>query len=112
MPCTLMAMIEESSIADIKVAHEFAKVPQGSLHQKMEMIGHENIAVDFYRIDIQRMSQFLKELSPVAIVPKYCLLFIAPAGHMVYGIWILHPKRSHHTTPYSSFLPILSTMKN
>ena len=107
-----MAMIEVSRIADIKVTHEFAKVPQGSLHQKMEMIGHENIAVEFYRIDIQRMGQFLKELPPVAIVPKYCLLFIAPTGYMVHGIWILHPKRSRHTRLYSTFLSILSIMKN
>jgi hypothetical protein len=111
MSCTLMAMIEVSRIADIKVTHEFAKVSQGSLHQKMEMIGHENIAVEFYRIDIQRMGQFLKELSSVTIVPKYCLLFIAPAGHMIHGIRILHPKRSRHTKPYSSFLALLSTMK-
>jgi hypothetical protein len=106
MPRTLMAMIEVSRIADIKVTHEFPKVRQGSLHQKMEMIGHENIAVEFYRIDIQRMGQFLKEFYSVAIVSKYCLLFIAPAGHMVQGIRILHPKRSRHTTPYSSFLAI------
>jgi hypothetical protein len=111
MPCTLMPMIEVSRVANIKVTHEFAKVPQGSLHQKMEMIAHQNIAVEFYSIDIQRMGQFLKKLSPVAIVPKYCLLFVAPAGHMVHGIWILHPKRSRHTKPYSSFLPILSIMK-
>jgi len=52
MAHTPMAPVKIPRIADIKVSHEFAQVPQGSCEQKMEMIPHEDIAVELYSIYI------------------------------------------------------------
>jgi hypothetical protein len=51
MAYTSMAPVEVARIADIKVAHEFTEVSQGSFEQKMEMVAHEDITGKLNGID-------------------------------------------------------------
>jgi len=55
----------------------------------MEMIAHEDIAVELYRVYTQGLGKVLEEAFPVGIVPEDVFLFVAPAGHVIDGIWIL-----------------------
>jgi hypothetical protein len=89
MAHTPVAPVEVPRIADIKVSHEFTEVPQGSFEQKMEMIAHEDIAVELYSVYTQGLGKVLKEAFPVPIVPEDVFLFVSPTGHVIDGAWIL-----------------------
>jgi len=55
----------------------------------MEMIAHEDIAVELYRVGTQGLDKVLEEAFPVAIVPEDLFLFVAAAGDVIDGISIL-----------------------
>jgi hypothetical protein len=98
MPRTLVAVIEVSRIADVETPHEFTEVSKGSFNQKMKMVVHQDIAVEFYGINIHGLDKSLQKGFSIDVVPEDGLLFIATAGDVIYGIRILHPKRSCHNT--------------
>ncbi len=104
MPRTLVAVIEVSRITDVETAHEFTEVSKGSFKQKMKMVVHQDIAVEFYGIDVHGLDEFLKKGFSIDVVPKDGFLFIATAGDVIYGIEILHPKRSCHNRAISILL--------
>jgi hypothetical protein len=82
--------IEITGVSYVEVAHEFGKIGQLSFHQQMEMVGHEDIGVEFNRIDMQRLGEEAMECFPVFIVSENVPSFISSASYMIHRTRILN----------------------
>jgi hypothetical protein len=87
---SFVAAVEESGVGYVEVAHEFAKITEWSFHQKVKVVVHENIGVEFDGIDIQRPGQETEKGSPVFIVTEDVPAFVSTAGDMVHRSGILY----------------------
>ncbi len=78
------------------MSHEFSKIPHRSLNKQMKMIFHENIAVEFYLINMKRCGKQAKELLLVFFGSEYLFALVPPARDMVCRAGILNSQRSCH----------------
>jgi len=49
--------VEVTGVGNIEVTHEFAEVAERSLHQKVEMVVHEDIGMQFDGIYVQGLEE-------------------------------------------------------
>ena len=64
------------------------------------MVIHQNITVEFDGIDINGLVEESQKTITICIVPKYVLLFVAAAGHVVNSVRVLYAKGSRHAEEY------------
>jgi hypothetical protein len=83
-----------AGIGNIEFAHEFGKIGKGCFYQKMKVIVHKDITMEFYSVNIERLDEKLEELSPICIVLEDVLPFVSTAGDMVNSIGVLDSKWS------------------
>jgi hypothetical protein len=83
-----------AGIGNIEFAHEFGKVGKGCFYQKMKVIVHKDITIEFYSVNIERLDEKLEELPPVCIVLEDILPFVSATGDVVDSIWVLDSKGS------------------
>ena len=81
MPYPLVLPIEKSGIRDIEVAHEFGKIAEGGFHEQMEMVRHQDIGMEFDRIDFQRMVEKPQKRPAIIIAPENLPSLIPEAHH-------------------------------
>jgi len=105
-----MPAVEKSGIGDVEVAHEFAEVAERGLHQKMEMVVHENIGVEFYGIDVQGLEEDAEKRFPVFFTLKDVFSFISPARYVVHRARILDTQWPGHSSFYNKS-SVVSTIK-
>ena len=55
----------------------------------MEMVGHQNVAVEFDGIDVDRLIEQLQEAASIRVIPINVLFFIAAAGDVIYSVGVL-----------------------
>lgn len=103
--------IKEGCVGYIKVAHKFAEVADGGFHKQVKVVGHEDIAVELYCVDVERLIEYLEKLLSVGILPEDVILFISTAGDMIKCAWILNAKRTRHGRDYRTRDNCLSTVK-
>ena len=94
MAYAVVLSIVIACIGNIEFAHEFRKVGKGCFNKKMKVIIHKDITMEFYSVNIKRLNKVLEELPPICIVLEDVLPFIATAGDVVDGIWILDSEGS------------------
>ena len=51
MATSIVATVVIAGVGDIEVTHKLGEVPQGCFHQEMEVVGHEDVAVQLNGID-------------------------------------------------------------
>jgi hypothetical protein len=110
MPDTVMTSVEVAGIGDIEVTHECSEVALGCLKKEMKVVGHEDVAVKLYGIDIERLEEYLLKSFPVCIVTKDCLFVVAPASDMVHRAGVFDSEWSGHDRLYQK-RATLSIMK-
>ena len=91
-----MSTVEISYVGDIEMAHEFGQVPERGLDQKMEMVGHQNVAVEFDGIEVDGLIELLQETAAIRVIAVNILFFIAATGDVIYSVGVLDAKRSGH----------------
>ena len=101
-PDTIMSSVEVASVNDVEVAHECGEVALGCLEKEMKVIGHEDVAVKFDGMDIERLEEHLLKSFSVRIVPKDCLFVVAPAGDTVHRAGVFDTEGSGHEQPYQN----------
>ena len=52
MPYSSVPAIEDAGVSDVKMAHEFGKIAEGSFNKQMKVVIHENVGVKLNGIDI------------------------------------------------------------
>jgi hypothetical protein len=82
------------------MAHELAQVAQRGFQEKMEVVGHEDVARKLDGVNMEGLAQDLKEALAVGVVLVDLFLFIAPAADVVDGTGILDAQRSSHVGLY------------
>jgi len=97
-----------TGVSDIEVTHEFAYVAQRRFEEQMEVVGHEDVAVELNSIDIQCLIKGLKEPFAVGVILEYLPPFISTAGDMVHGTWILYAEGSGHGVRMPSQSPFVN----
>ena len=75
------------------------------------MVVHQNVAMEFDGIDVDRLIEQLQNAAPVSVIPEYILLFIASARDVVNGVWVLYAERSCHDGEYGLSRRIMSRSK-
>jgi hypothetical protein len=80
----------------VEMPHELLEIPQGRLHQEMEVIAHLDVGEDIGPIDFGRAAQEIEEGRAVGIRGKDCLTGIASTGHVIVRILELDPKGPGH----------------
>ncbi len=78
-----VSAIKEGCVGDIEVAHKFAEVADGSFHKQVKVVGHEDIAVELYCVDVERLTEYLEKSLSVGILPEDVILFISTAGDII-----------------------------
>jgi hypothetical protein len=102
--------VEVPGVTDIEMAHEFGKIPQWRFHQQMEMVVHEDIGVEYDRVDVQGLGENTQKCFAVVIIPEDVSSLISAARDMVHSAWILDAQLSGHIFFYRELL-VLSTIK-
>lgn len=100
MAGSFMAAVEISDIGDVEVAHEFGQVPERGLDQQVKMVGHQDVAVELDRIDVDGLIEKLQKAAAIRVIPKNILFFVAAAGDVVNSVRVLDAKRSGHAEEY------------
>lgn len=105
-----MPAVEVTGVGDVEVTHEFAEVAERSFRQKMEVVVHEDISMQFDAIDVQGLKEDAKEGPAVVVILKNVSPFVSAAGNVVYRSRILYSQRSGHGFFYGK-KRYLSTIK-
>jgi len=66
----------------------------------MEMVGHQNVAVEFDGIDVDGLIEKLQEAAAIRVIAIDVFLFIAAAGNVINGVGVLDAKGSGHEQKY------------
>ncbi len=85
-----------TGVGDVEVPHELAQIAQAGFKQEVEMVCHENVAIQFDAVDVQGLGEDLEKLLPVSVIAEDFSFFITPASDVIDGAGILDPKRSRH----------------
>ena len=90
MTNAVMAPIIMGGVRNIEVAHEFAKITQGSLGEEVPMICHEHKAMEKNSIGIDRLGENFQEFIPIRIILENSFSLIPAVGDMVQSAGILN----------------------
>jgi len=96
MTCLAVLFVEINRVALLKALHDFGQRTFALLHQKMDMIRHENIRVERAEITLLVGNETILILSVIFLTEKDLLPLVAPDNHMIKGTRILHPKFPGH----------------
>jgi hypothetical protein len=96
VPRSSVSAVEVGRVGYIEMPHEFREICFGGLNDQVEMVGHEDVGVQPDLINFQGSLEFLQKCSTVGIVAEDFSSFIATAGNVVKGVWVVNPKRSCH----------------
>ena len=91
-----MAAVVRRRIADVKMPHEFGKIPLRSLHNQMKVIAQQYVAVDPNLVNPNGYLQLIEKSRPIAAVAKNVLSFIAAAGDVIKSSGIVYPQWARH----------------
>jgi hypothetical protein len=83
--------IEKRRICHVEVPHEFGQVGPWSLRHEMEVIVHQDIAMQLHLVDPQRAPQPFEKGMPVVVIPEDFPPVIAAAGDVVVRVRVLDP---------------------
>ena len=78
------------------MTHELLEIPQGRLHQQVEVIVHQDVGQNLGPVDIRRSVQEIEKGRAVGIGGKDRLAGIAATGDVVVSILELNPKGPGH----------------
>ncbi len=92
----VVSAIVVSNVDNIEVPHEFRKVAERGFHQEVEVVRHEDVAMQFDGVDIEGLVQHEKEAASICVIPKDVFLFIAAARDVVNSIGILYAEGARH----------------
>ena len=78
------------SIGYVEMTHELAKVPKRGFHQKMKMIFHQHIAVEFNLVSLGRLSKDFQKTISIFIIVENITFLIVPINNVVNSVWELY----------------------
>ena len=79
-------------------------------YKQVEVVVHQNVAMEFDGVDVDRLIEQLQKSVPVSVIPEEILLFIASARDVVKGVWVLYAKRPCHAGDYDMSRKIISRL--
>jgi hypothetical protein len=91
-----VAAVEVGGVGYVEVPHEFGEVGFRGLHYQMKVVGHQNVGMKPDLVDPEGGLKFLYESLTVRAIAEDFPLFIASAGNVINGVWIINPKRPCH----------------
>ena len=104
MAYSLVPFIIITRVGDIKWSHKVRQIAQGGFNQKMKMVAHEDISMQFHVVNLEVLDKGQKESSPISVVSENVLSFVPTAGDMINSIGILDSEWPGHSLllPYAN----------
>jgi hypothetical protein len=72
------------------MAHELAKVAEGSFQLQMKVVHHQHKSVQFDLVCLNRLAKNIQESSTVHIIAENSFLLIPTAGYMINRAGVLN----------------------
>jgi len=88
-----------AGIGDVEMAHELGQVAFGGFYEQVEVVGHKDIAVKLYAVNIDRLDEYLNEPFSVGVVFEDVTAFVSTAGDVVHCAGILDAEGASHGKP-------------
>jgi len=98
----VMPPVVIAGIRYIELPHELGKISRWGLKKQVEVMGHQYVAVQLDRVDIDRLNEGLEKALPVCVVFEDILALVAAAGNVIYGAGVLYPEGAGHAKQYQN----------
>jgi hypothetical protein len=92
----IVSPVVVTGIGDVEMAHELGEVAFGGFDEQVEVVGHQDIAVKLYTVDIDRLDEYLDETFSVGVIFIDVIAFVPPAGNVVHCAGILDAESASH----------------
>jgi len=94
-----MTAVVVDRVGRIKSLHQFAEIGLVGLDDEVEVVVHEDVAVERHLKGFQACSKHVEECMPVGIIPEDGFPLIPPAGDMIKSTGVFYANRSCHGVP-------------